>query len=202
MAGNAVSGRVELNIAVRDARIVEWETKQAAKLFDNVQTVINSALLKAGNRVFDSSHVDYLAANVKGNPIPAQVFTQRNYKKFDPAAVQFLNGYYNKWDKLNGLIQNHKRMTNNDKEMLVASKEEFEKLITTNYGVVFNRDKAQNKFLSNVVILGDVKNRDGKTMVKVQAAVGTLGDERELLDFDNLKKRDPALPAVFFTHNK
>jgi hypothetical protein len=26
-------------------------------------------------------------------------------------------------------------------------------------------------------------------------------DERELLDFDNLKKRDPSLPAVFFTHN-
>jgi hypothetical protein len=26
-------------------------------------------------------------------------------------------------------------------------------------------------------------------------------DARELLDFDNLKKRDPRLPAVFFTHN-
>jgi hypothetical protein len=182
MSGSAVSGRVELNIAIRDARIVEWETKKAAKLFDDVQTVVNSALVKASKRVFDSAHLDYLAANVKGNPIPAQVFTQRNYKKFDPAAVQFLNGYYNKWDKLNGLIQDHKRKTNNDKEILSASKEAFEKLLTTNYGAVFNRDKAQNKFLSNVVVLGNVSNRDGKTFVKVQAATGTLGDDRELLN--------------------
>jgi hypothetical protein len=182
MSGSAVSGRVELNIAIRDARIVEWETKKAARLFDDVQTVVNSALVKASKRVFDSAHLDYLAANVKGNPIPAQVFTQRNYKKFDPAAVQFLNGYYNKWDKLNGLIQVHKRKTNNDKEILSASKEAFEKLLSTNYGAVFNRDKAQNKFLSNVVVLGNVSNRDGKTFVKVQAATGTLGDDRELLN--------------------
>jgi hypothetical protein len=183
MAGSAVSGRVELNIAVRDARIVEWETKQAAKLFDDVQTVVNSALVKASKRVFDGAHLDYLAANVKGNPIPAQVFTQRNYKKFDPAAVQFLNGYYNKWDKLNGLIQDHKRKTNNDKEMLTGSKEAFEKLITTNYGAVFSRDQAQNdKFISNVVVLGTVSNREGKTFVKVQSATGTFGIERELLN--------------------
>ncbi len=182
MSGSAVSGRVELNIAVRDARIVEWEIKKAAKLFDEVQTVVNSALVKASKRVFDGTHLNYLAANVKGNPIPAQVFTQRNYKKFDPAAVQFLNGYYNKWDKLNGLIQDHERKTNNDKEILSASKEAFEKLLTTNYGVVFNRDKAQNKFLSNIVVLGNVSNREGKTFVKVQGATGTLGDDRELLN--------------------
>jgi hypothetical protein len=183
MSGSAVSGRVELNIAVRDARIVEWETKQAAKLFDDVQTVVNSALAKAGKRVFDGAHLDYLSANVKGNPIPAQIFTQRNYKKFDPAAVQFLNGYYNKWDKLNGLIQDHKRKTNNDKEMLTASKEAFETLITTNYGAVFSRDQAQNdKFVSNVVVLGNVSNKEGKTFVKVQSNTGTFGVELELLN--------------------
>ncbi len=199
MSGSAVSGRVELNIAVRDARIVEWETKQATKLFDDVQTVINSALVKASKRVFDGAHLDYLGANVKGNPIPAQIFTQRNYKKFDPAAVQFLNGYYNKWDKLNGLIQDHKRKTINDEEMLTASKEAFEKLITTNYGAIFGRDQGQNnKFVSNVVVLGTVSNRGGKTFVKVQSNTGTFGIERELLNpspDDSSSKNGPNLLA-------
>ncbi|MFV8817823.1 sulfotransferase domain-containing protein [Haliea sp. E17] len=47
--------------------------------------------------------------------------------------------------------------------------------------------------------------KSGRTWLRVMLsrAYQLMGgiDERELLDFDNLKKHDPALPAVFFTHN-
>ena len=47
--------------------------------------------------------------------------------------------------------------------------------------------------------------KSGRTWLRVMLSrayqlKGDL-DSRELLDFDNLKKRDPQLPAVFFTHN-
>ncbi len=47
--------------------------------------------------------------------------------------------------------------------------------------------------------------KSGRTWLRVMLSrayqlVGGL-DARELLDFDNLKQRDPRLPAVFFTHN-
>jgi len=47
--------------------------------------------------------------------------------------------------------------------------------------------------------------KSGRTWLRVMLSrayqlVGSL-DARELLDFDNLKQRDPRLPAVFFTHN-
>ena len=47
--------------------------------------------------------------------------------------------------------------------------------------------------------------KSGRTWLRVMLSrayqiKGNL-DANELLDFDNLKKRDPQLPAVFFTHN-
>lgn len=47
--------------------------------------------------------------------------------------------------------------------------------------------------------------KSGRTWLRVMLSrayqlKGNL-DAKELLDFDNLKKRDPQLPAVFFTHN-
>ena len=47
--------------------------------------------------------------------------------------------------------------------------------------------------------------KSGRTWLRVMLSrayqlKGDL-DSRELLDFDNLKKHDPGLPAVFFTHN-
>ena len=181
LAGKAISGRVELNIAIRDALIVEYEIKKAAKLFDEVQTVIGTAVTKAKGRSFDMAHLTFLNQKVKGNPIPAQIFTQRNYKKFAPEVVQWLNDYYNKWAKLDKLIQAHRMETKNDKSVLTASKAQFQKLLMTNYGVVFTRDKQKN-FMANVVILGNSEEKKGKTMVQVQVRAGTFGDERELLN--------------------
>jgi hypothetical protein len=47
--------------------------------------------------------------------------------------------------------------------------------------------------------------KSGRTWLRVMLSrfyqVSRGLDERELLDFDNLRKRDGSLPAVFFTHN-
>jgi hypothetical protein len=184
MAGSAVSKRVDLSIAIRDARIVDWEIRNSAKLFNDVQTVLSSAYQKArAGQIFDGAHLGFVHENVHGNPIPPRLFTDRNYKKFDPAAVHFLAAYNNNWTKLNRLIVEHKRKTNNDKGMLASAKAETLKLLTTNYGVIFSRDpRQQDKFIADLVILGALTEKQGKPTVSIQLTPGTVGDERELLN--------------------
>jgi hypothetical protein len=174
--GQGISGRRELNIAIRDALIIEYELKEAGKLFNEVQTMISAALNLAGKREFDKKHLDYLKNNVPGNPLKATILTERNYKKFDPSAVQWLIDYYKKWNNLYGLIQEHRRSTDYDIKPLTASKAEFTKLLQTNYGVVFAREKQSKKFIGNIVLLG--AEADGKIQVQVDAS--TYASEREL----------------------
>ncbi len=183
MGGKAVSGRIALNIAIRDALITEYEIKQAASLFDELQIVLNTALSAAAKREYDSVHMGFVNEKIKGNPVPTTLFTERNYKNFDAAAVHWLTDYYNKWGKLDGLIQVHRRKTANDEKILTASKKKLMALLQTPYGVVFSRDKKANKrFTADVVVLGNCDTKKGKTMCGVQVAPGTLGDERELFN--------------------
>ena len=175
LLGNGVSGRRELNIAIRDALIVEYELKEAGKLFSETQTVISNALIMAGKKEFDDGHLNFLKSNITGNPLKPQLLTERNYKKFDAAAVQWLIDYYKKWDELYGLIQEHRRATEYDMKELKASKDQFVKLLQTNYGVVFKRSK-EGKFYANVVVLGAT---EGST-VQVQTDTGTYAFDRTL----------------------
>ena len=181
MGGKAVSGRVALNIAIRDALIVEYEIKQAAALFDEIEGVVNTALRKAAKREYDEKHLGFLSDKLKGNPVKPQIFTERNYRNFDAAAVQWLNKYYNKWGDLYDEVEEHRRKTRNDEKVLTAAREEFEKLLKTNYGVVFARDEEKGgQFVANLVVLGASEEDDGETLVQVQQDTGTYGDERKL----------------------
>jgi hypothetical protein len=171
--GKGYSGRVALNIAIRDALIVDFEINKAADLFSEVQTVVSTAVLKASKREYDKNHIVFLSQKVKGNPIPAAIFTERNYKNFDAAAVQWLMDYYQNWSKLDKLIQAHRMKTQNDESALTASADAFAKLIETQYGVVFTR--AGSNFMGNLVMLA---SGEKEGTVKVQAAAGTYGDDR------------------------
>jgi len=174
-SGLGKTSRVSLNIAIRDALIVKYEVERAGQLFNDVQSVINMALAKANKREFEPTHVDFLSAKVPGSPIKPTLFTERNYKNFDAAAVQWLMDYARTWEKLDKLIQNHRMKTKNDMAALTSSKTDFQKLLTTNYGVVFGREK--NNFTANLVVIGSGA-KGGK--VRVQADSGTFADERTL----------------------
>ena len=176
LGGKAYSGRVELSIAIRDARIVEYELKKAATLFGEVQAVVSKAMNQANKREYEKTHLAWLKSNVHGNPVKPTIFTERNYKRFDAAAVQWMVEYNNKWDKLDGLIQTHRRNTDNDKDALQTAGEEFQKLLATNYGVVFSREKED--FVANLVVLGAPGKDEGS--FQVQADTGTYADERKL----------------------
>jgi len=182
LGGTAVSGRVALNIAIRDAYIIEYELKKAGKTFDEVQNMVTAAFQKAANREYHPEHLKFLTQELKGNPIKPQIFTERNYKNFDAAAVQWLTDYNTKWDKLYAMIEEHRRRTQNDEKELMAAGEEFKKLLETNYGVVFTRDtKQNNKLIGNVVVLGKAEeDKDGNMMVNVQVDTGTYADARQL----------------------
>jgi len=193
MGGTAVSRRVELNVAIRDALIVKWELDNVRKLFDEVEAVVNNALSRAANREYDKTHVDFLAEKVRGNPVKTTIFTERNYKRFDASCVHWLNSYFNKWGELYDRIEEHRRRTRNDEAMLSAAGEEFKKLLTTNYGLVFTRDdKRGGQFIGNIVVLGAVSEEGDK--VQVQVDTGTFGDEREIYNpegADNLLSTEP-----------
>jgi hypothetical protein len=181
LGGTAVSGRVALNIAIRDAYIVEYELKKAGKKFDEVQNMVTAAFQKAAKREYHPEHIKFLSEELKGNPLKPQIFTERNYKNFDAAAVQWLTDYNTKWGKLYDLVEEHRRKTQNDEKALKAAGEEFKKLLETNYGVVFTRDTKQgNKLVANLVIMGTAEeDDDGNLMVQVQVDTGTYGDARQ-----------------------
>jgi hypothetical protein len=177
LLGIGISGRQELNIAIRDALIIEYELKEAGKLFNETQTVISTALTKATKRQFDQQHLAFLRSNIKGNPMKPTLLTERNYKRFDAAAVQWLVDYFKKWDKLYALIQEHRRSTEYDMKALKASGAAAQKLMETSYGVVFKRDKKLNgAFVANLVVIGA---GDG-TKFQVQVDTSTFADERTL----------------------
>jgi hypothetical protein len=181
MGGTSVKGRVALNIAIRDALIVEYELKKSADLFEEVEGMINSALADTMKRKFSKNHLDFLGANVQGNPVNARIFTERNYKNFDVAAVQWLNTYFNKWGELAALIDDHRRETKNDEKQLAAAGEEFKKLLTTQYGVVFAREeKAGNQLVADLVVLGACAEDKDLMKCQVQVDTGTFGDARVL----------------------
>lgn len=174
-SGLGKNSRVSLNIAIRDALIVKYEIEKASQIFNDVQSVVNMALAKANKRAFETTHIDFLSSKVQGSPIKPTLFTERNYKTFDPSAVQWLMEYARTWEKLDKLIQAHRMKTQNDMDALTASKSDFEKLLTTNYGVVFGRDKSN--FVADLVVIGS-GSKGGK--VRVQADTGTYADDRVL----------------------
>ncbi len=181
MGGTSVSGRVALNIAIRDALIVEYELKKSSALFEEVEGMINSALADTMKRKYSKNHIDFLVANVHGNPVNARIFTDRNYKNFDVAAVQWLNTYFNKWGQLATMIDDHRRETKNDEKQLAAAGEEFKKLLETQYGVVFSREKkAGNQLVADLVVIGACAEEKDLMKCQVQVDTGTFGDARVL----------------------
>lgn len=171
------SGRTAVNVAIRDAFIVEFEYGKAFKLAEELNSAMATAMAAAGKRQFDPSHLSFIKERYHGNPIRKELFAERNYKNFDALAVQFMADYYQQWAKLGMLLDDHKRATDNDTTELTAAGPEFEKLLGTNYGAVFTRDDKQGgKLIANIVLLGAV-NGD---KVKVQTDSGTFGDERTI----------------------
>ena len=72
--GKAWSNRVQLNESLRDSLIVQYEVDKAVKLFDELDAVMNGAVMRANKYQYDAKHLDYLAANVTASPIKPQVF--------------------------------------------------------------------------------------------------------------------------------
>jgi hypothetical protein len=177
MASNMFMTRTIRNVAIRDALIVEFEYAKAFKLAEDLNSALASALAAAGKREFEQNHLNFIKSNYSGHPVPKTLFAERNYKNFDAMAVGLMSDYFQMWSKLGILLDDHRRDTENDLTELAAAREEFEKLLSANYGVVFSRDNSQEgKLVANVVLLGALNGNK----IKVQTNSGTFGDERIL----------------------
>jgi hypothetical protein len=175
--GLAVNQRGMLNKVLRDAWIIQYEMKNLRDLHGEVQAAVNTALADAKQKKFNKAHVSLLAQKVKGNPFDARLFTDRNYKTLNPLVVQMMSNLYRNWDSLATMVAEHRAATNNDEKALATAGEEFAKLLTTNYGVIFNRDKNNGGALTgNIVVLGAVEGEE----VQIQAKPGSYSDKRKL----------------------
>ncbi|MBN2341996.1 MAG: hypothetical protein JXX29_21765 [Deltaproteobacteria bacterium] len=176
-AGLAVNQRGMLNKVLRDAWIVQYEMQQLRALHGEVQGMVNTALADAQQKKFHKAHVAFLADKVSGNPFDARLFTDRNYKTLNPMVVQMMANLYNNWDKLATMVAEHRAATNNDEKALSTAGQEFQKLLMTNYGAIFSRDKNNNGALTaNIVVLGAMNGES----VQIQAKAGSYSDERKL----------------------
>jgi hypothetical protein len=176
-AGLAVNQRGMLNKVLRDAWIIQYEMKNLRDLHGEIQASVNTALADAKQKKFNKAHVALLAQKVKGNPFDARLFTERNYKTLNPLVVQMMANLYRNWDKLATLVAEHRAATNNDEPALTTAGEEFNKLLSTNYGVIFSRDKNNNGALTgNIVVLGALEGED----IQIQAKPGSYSDKRKL----------------------
>ncbi len=181
MGGKGWNDRVELNVSIRDAMIVQYEIQKAVKVFEDLDTVINSALLKANKHEYDQNHIDFLANRVRGIPLKPELFAERNYKQFGHLTVLRLTDYYIKWSMLYQMTAIHRQKTHLDEGSLTAASAQFQKLIAASFGVVFKRDETQgNKLVANVILLGPSEEKKGKTTYVVQAAAGKTGRSRTL----------------------
>lgn len=192
--GLAVNQRGMLNKVLRDAWIIQYEMQQLRDLHGEVQGMVNTALADAQQKKFHKGHVEFLAQKVNGNPFDARLFTDRNYKTLNPLVVQMMANLYKNWDKLATMIAEHRAATNNDQKALAAAGEEFVKLLQTNYGVVFSRDKnAGGQLTANIVLLGA---SDGDK-IQISEKPGSYNDERELYNPEGADDKLTTEPTTY-----
>jgi hypothetical protein len=179
--GNAWSDRVQLNESLRDCLIVQFEVERAAKLFDELDAVINAAILRAGKHQYDPKHIDFLVNNVKENPLHPQLFTERSYKSFGRPVVLNLSTYLVKWSALYRMTVLHREKTAADEQALKSFKGKFEKIFAGSYGVAFMRDKKEGEKLEgNLAYLGPVEQKGEKSIYPVKTTPDADGEKREL----------------------
>ncbi|MBN2803946.1 MAG: hypothetical protein JXR91_12710 [Deltaproteobacteria bacterium] len=172
-AGLAVNQRALLNKVLGDAWIIQYEMKKLRSLHGEIQGMVNTALADANQRKYNKDHIAFLGEKLKGNPFNARIFTDRNYKTLNPLVVQMMGNLFTNWDKLANQVAEHKSKTINDEKVLTAAGEEFTKLLTTNYGVIFSRDeKAGGQFLADIVVLGASEGNS----VHIQSSPGSYAE--------------------------
>lgn len=193
-SGLAVNQRGMLNKVLRDAWIVQYEMQQLRDKHGEVQGMVNTALADARQKKFHKAHVDFLSQKVNGNPFDARLFTDRNYKTLNPLVVQMMANLHRNWGKLSALIAEHRAATDIDEKTLTVAGAEFKKLLQTNYGVIFSRNKeAGGQLQGNIVVLGA---SDGDK-IKIQTKAGSYTDERKLYNPEGADEKLAESPAEY-----
>jgi hypothetical protein len=163
--GKAWSNRIQLNGSLRDSLIVQYEVDKAAKLFDELDAVINGAIHKAGKWEYDPKHIEYLTANFKNNPMKAQLFTERSYKNFGRKASISFSNYNVKWSMMYSALNNHRIKTLADEAVLKEFKAKLMGNLEANYGVLFKRGGSD--LLASVTYIGKPAEKNGKVSIPI-----------------------------------
>jgi hypothetical protein len=175
--GKAWSNRIQLNSSLRDSLIVQYEVDKAIKLFDELDAVVNGAILKAGKYEYDAKHIEYLKNNATVSPIKPQLFTERSYKNFGRKASTAFSSYGMKWAALVYTINEHIERTRADEGVLKGFNEKLKKILTTNFGVTFQR--AGEDLLAKVEYIGKPEEKKGKALLPVGLSPSPTEDPRE-----------------------
>ena len=197
-SGKGWSSRVERNLSLRDSLILQYEIDSVAKLFDELDAVINAAVLKSGKRAYDSQHIEFLKNRVKDNPIKSNLLIERSHKSFGRQASERLVGYYMKWTALHQMASLHCGKTLSDEKALRLYSKKMEKINSASYGVVFKRQGS--KLLGNLVYVGTPMTKGNTVKYPVKTSSNATGEPRTLYNpaYETEKSGLVKSPEAFF----
>ncbi|MDD5307591.1 MAG: hypothetical protein PHU25_09765 [Deltaproteobacteria bacterium] len=179
IAGRIVTGRRSQNIAVRDAMIVVYEVKKAAKALADLQPMLASAVQKAASKEYDPQHLAYMNENVRGNPLRPVIFSERNFKSYDNTIVEGVTDYFTSWGRLYRMVLEHRNKTEND-ALSLADKALRDK---ARYGAIFGRNEADNnKLVAKIMLVGGMKSGKDGMSYTMQSGAGMYGDSYKLFN--------------------
>jgi hypothetical protein len=167
--GTAASSCRARNVGIRDAMIVDYELKDNAKLFNEMQSAIDAAVAKASRNEVDEAHIAFLTEKIFGSPVKPGIINERDFKKFGSDCMKWMAEYTTSWDRLYALIREHRMESRNDMDALKASKNALD------YGTIFKFDNDGNLSASLGVLGALVGNQ-----MQVQSDTGSRPLKREL----------------------
>jgi hypothetical protein len=143
MLGNGCSQRKLRTLAVQDGSDLYGIVQNGSKKLAEIKKAATAAQAKAAKMEYDKDSIAKLKDQTKKDspaPISLSEIAARNYQIYTGETVPVLFTYTDAWQKLYEQVRSHVARSENDEEALLAWKGKFEKIASSNYGVIFTKE--------------------------------------------------------------
>jgi hypothetical protein len=156
--GNGMSQRKLRNLAVADGNDLYGYIQLGSKKLAEMKKAVTAAQSKAAKMEFDADALSKLDEHTKKAtppPIGLSEIAKRNYQIYTGETVPILFTYASSWQQLYAVTRVHIARSENDRQSLEGWKGKFDKLVTSNYGIVFQpTDFGEGKaIVGNLVLI-------------------------------------------------
>ncbi|MBW2260339.1 MAG: hypothetical protein JRG91_00080 [Deltaproteobacteria bacterium] len=143
MLGNGCSQRKLRQLAVADGSDLYGLVQNGSKKLAEMKKAVVASRGKAAKMEFDAASIAKLKDHTKkDNPPPMGLseVAKRNYQIYTGETVPVLFTYTSSWQELYRLVRQHVARSENDRKALKAWKGKFEKVASSNYGIILSKE--------------------------------------------------------------